>query len=82
MIVASSFFLILLSSPSPFEVQVSPEAGPQKVRAWGPGLHEGVVGKSADFIVESIGPEVGSLGNNLTHYTASFQNRCYMIDDV
>lgn len=38
------------------------EAGPQKVRAWGPGLHEGVVGKSADFVVESIGTEVGSLG--------------------
>ncbi|XP_054832955.1 filamin-B isoform X2 [Eublepharis macularius] len=47
---------------SPFEVQVGPEAGLQKVRAWGPGLHEGVVGKSADFVVESIGPEVGSLG--------------------
>ncbi|XP_074861976.1 filamin-B isoform X3 [Carettochelys insculpta] len=47
---------------SPFEVQVGPEAGPQKVRAWGPGLHEGVVGKSADFVVESIGTEVGSLG--------------------
>ncbi|CAI5767330.1 filamin-B isoform X4 [Podarcis lilfordi] len=47
---------------SPFEVQVGPEPGPQKVRAWGPGLHEGVVGKSADFVVESIGPEVGSLG--------------------
>uniref|UniRef100_A0A670ISG5 Filamin B n=1 Tax=Podarcis muralis TaxID=64176 RepID=A0A670ISG5_PODMU len=46
----------------PFEVQVGPEPGPQKVRAWGPGLHEGVVGKSADFVVESIGPEVGSLG--------------------
>lgn len=38
------------------------EAGPQKVRAWGPGLHEGIVGKSADFVVESIGTEVGSLG--------------------
>ncbi|XP_066182806.1 filamin-B isoform X4 [Sylvia atricapilla] len=47
---------------SPFEVQVGHEAGPQKVRAWGPGLHEGVVGKSADFVVESIGTEVGSLG--------------------
>ncbi|XP_075794972.1 filamin-B isoform X6 [Pelodiscus sinensis] len=47
---------------SPFEVQVGPEAGPQKVRAWGPGLHEGIVGKSADFVVESIGTEVGSLG--------------------
>ncbi|XP_029456815.1 LOW QUALITY PROTEIN: filamin-B [Rhinatrema bivittatum] len=47
---------------SPFEVQVGLEAGPQKVRAWGPGLHGGVVGKSADFVVESIGTEVGSLG--------------------
>ncbi|XP_038628402.1 filamin-B isoform X2 [Tachyglossus aculeatus] len=47
---------------SPFEVQVGPEAGVQKVRAWGPGLHGGVVGKSADFVVESIGTEVGSLG--------------------
>lgn len=32
------------------------------MRAWGPGLHEGIVGKSADFVVESIGTEVGSLG--------------------
>ncbi|XP_075690052.1 filamin-B isoform X2 [Rhinoderma darwinii] len=47
---------------SPFEVQVGPEAGPQKVRAWGPGLYGGVVGKSADFVVESIGTEVGTLG--------------------
>lgn len=49
-------------SPSPFEVQVGPEAGMQKVRAWGPGLHSGIVGRSADFVVESIGSEVGSLG--------------------
>ncbi|XP_075430929.1 filamin-B isoform X1 [Ascaphus truei] len=47
---------------SPFEVQVDLEAGPQKFRAWGPGLSGGVVGKSADFVVESIGTEVGSLG--------------------
>ncbi|XP_063113409.1 filamin-B isoform X5 [Cavia porcellus] len=47
---------------SPFEVQVGPEAGMQKVRAWGPGLHGGMVGRSADFVVESIGSEVGSLG--------------------
>uniref|UniRef100_A0A8B9VP85 Filamin B n=1 Tax=Anas zonorhyncha TaxID=75864 RepID=A0A8B9VP85_9AVES len=47
---------------SPFEVHIGHEAGPQKVRAWGPGLHEGIVGKSADFVVESIGTEVGSLG--------------------
>ncbi|XP_041819437.1 filamin-C isoform X7 [Chelmon rostratus] len=47
---------------SPFEVQVSEEAGPQKVRAWGPGLETGMVGKSADFVVEAIGTEVGTLG--------------------
>ncbi|XP_069085499.1 filamin-C isoform X4 [Pleurodeles waltl] len=47
---------------SPFEVLVSPEAGAQKVRAWGPGLETGVVGKSADFVVEAIGTEVGTLG--------------------
>ncbi|XP_044531588.1 filamin-B-like [Gracilinanus agilis] len=47
---------------SPFEVQVGPEADVQKVRAWGPGLHGGIVGRSADFVVESIGSEVGSLG--------------------
>ncbi|KAM4721013.1 filamin-B isoform 2-T2 [Rhinophrynus dorsalis] len=47
---------------SPFEVMVGPEAGDQKVRAWGPGLSGGMVGKSADFVVESIGTEVGSLG--------------------
>uniref|UniRef100_A0A8C2SH40 Calponin-homology (CH) domain-containing protein n=1 Tax=Capra hircus TaxID=9925 RepID=A0A8C2SH40_CAPHI len=43
-------------------IQVGPEAGMQKVRAWGPGLHGGIVGRSADFVVESIGSEVGSLG--------------------
>lgn len=47
---------------SPFEVHVGEEAGPQKVRAWGPGLETGVVGKSADFVVEAIGTEVGTLG--------------------
>lgn len=47
---------------SPFEVQVSEEVGPQKVRAWGPGLETGMVGKSADFVVEAIGTEVGTLG--------------------
>lgn len=47
---------------SPFEVHVSGEAGPQKVRAWGPGLETGMVGKSADFVVEAIGTEVGTLG--------------------
>uniref|UniRef100_A0A673NFR8 Calponin-homology (CH) domain-containing protein n=1 Tax=Sinocyclocheilus rhinocerous TaxID=307959 RepID=A0A673NFR8_9TELE len=47
---------------SAFEVQVGPEAGPQKIRAWGPGLEGGVVGKSADFVAESIGTDVGVLG--------------------
>ncbi|XP_061815670.1 filamin-C isoform X1 [Nerophis lumbriciformis] len=47
---------------SPFDVHVSEEAGPQKVRAWGPGLETGMVGKSADFVVEAIGTEVGTLG--------------------
>ncbi|XP_067288443.1 filamin-B isoform X2 [Pseudorasbora parva] len=47
---------------SPFEVQVGNEAGPQKIRAWGPGLEGGVVGKSADFVAESIGTDVGVLG--------------------
>lgn len=47
---------------SPIEVKVSPEAGPQKVRAWGPGLEGGVVGKSADFVVEALGEDVGTLG--------------------
>lgn len=59
------YFLALTpdpSLPSPFEVQVSPEAGTQKVRAWGPGLKTGQVGKSADFVVEAIGTEVGTLG--------------------
>ena len=47
---------------SPIEVKISPEAGPQKVRAWGPGLEGGVVGKSADFVVEAVGDDVGTLG--------------------
>uniref|UniRef100_A0A4W4FP37 Filamin B, like n=1 Tax=Electrophorus electricus TaxID=8005 RepID=A0A4W4FP37_ELEEL len=47
---------------SPFEVLVGPEAGPQKVQAWGPGLEGGIVGKSADFVAESIGTDVGVLG--------------------
>uniref|UniRef100_S4RG73 Filamin C n=1 Tax=Petromyzon marinus TaxID=7757 RepID=S4RG73_PETMA len=47
---------------SPFEVLVSAEAGPQKVRAWGPGLETGMAGRSADFVVEAIGTDVGTLG--------------------
>ncbi|TNN21820.1 Filamin-C [Liparis tanakae] len=53
---------VLFTCFSPFEVQVSEGAGPQKVRAWGPGLEAGLVGRSADFVVEAIGTEVGTLG--------------------
>lgn len=51
-----------LLSFSPIEVKVGAEAGQQKVRAWGPGLEGGVVGKSADFVVEAVGDNVGTLG--------------------
>uniref|UniRef100_A0A3P8TK02 Filamin A n=1 Tax=Amphiprion percula TaxID=161767 RepID=A0A3P8TK02_AMPPE len=47
---------------SPIEVKIGAEAGQQKVRAWGPGLEGGVVGKSADFVVEAVGDNVGTLG--------------------
>ncbi|KTF73888.1 hypothetical protein cypCar_00040173, partial [Cyprinus carpio] len=48
---------------SPFEVQVGPEAGTQKIRAWGPGLEGGVVDISLQRLVaESIGTAVGVLG--------------------
>ncbi|XP_071374523.1 filamin-B [Centroberyx affinis] len=47
---------------SPFEVGVSPKAGPQMIRAWGPGLEHGVVEMSADFVVESVGATAGMLG--------------------
>ncbi|XP_030585128.1 filamin B a isoform X2 [Archocentrus centrarchus] len=47
---------------SPFDVTVGQEAGPQQIRAWGPGLEGGIVGKPATFVVESIGTDVGVLG--------------------
>ncbi|XP_077402560.1 filamin-A isoform X3 [Vanacampus margaritifer] len=47
---------------SPIEVKVGSEAGQQRVRAWGPGLEGGVIGKSADFVVEAVGDNVGTLG--------------------
>uniref|UniRef100_UPI00358E6021 filamin-C-like isoform X2 n=1 Tax=Myxine glutinosa TaxID=7769 RepID=UPI00358E6021 len=47
---------------SPFEVQVGLELKEKKLRAWGPGLERGMVGKSADFVVEALGGEVGTLG--------------------
>lgn len=53
----STFFFF-----SPVEVKIGAEAGQQKVRAWGPGLEGGVVGKSADFVVEAVGDNVGTLG--------------------
>lgn len=61
----SSFFSLL---NSPFDVVVSPEAGPQQIRAWGPGLKGGIVGKPATFVVESIGTDVGVLGESLMHF--------------
>ncbi|KAM6947498.1 filamin B a [Lycodopsis pacificus] len=47
---------------SPFEVSVGREAGPQQIRAWGPGLEGGIAGKPATFVVESVGTDVGVLG--------------------
>jgi len=47
---------------SPYTINVGPEAGPQKVRAYGPGLRTGKVGYSADFVVETTGTEIGQLG--------------------
>lgn len=34
------------------------------MRAWGPGLECGIVGKSADFVVEAVGDNVGTLGES------------------
>ncbi|KAJ3602536.1 hypothetical protein NHX12_030289, partial [Muraenolepis orangiensis] len=54
---------VLVKGPSdPFEVVVGPEAGLQRIRAWGPGLEKGIVGKSAKFVAESVGSDVGVLG--------------------
>ena len=44
------------------QVFIDKEAGAQKVRAYGPGLEGGKVGKSADFVVETTGNDVGQLG--------------------
>ncbi|TRZ01404.1 hypothetical protein DNTS_018426 [Danionella cerebrum] len=49
------------TAKSPFKVHVSPEAGPQKIRAWGPGLEGGTVGSPAQFMVEAIGADPGML---------------------
>nr|XP_021330210.1 filamin-A isoform X3 [Danio rerio] len=49
-------------SKSPFKVNVGPEAGPQKIRVWGPGLEGGTVGSPAQFMVESVGADSGMLG--------------------
>lgn len=54
-------------------MKIGAEAGQQKVRAWGPGLEGGVVGKSADFVVEAVGDNVGTLGKlELTEYRQMF----------
>lgn len=58
---------------SPFEVEVGVEAGFQKVRAWGPGLKTGMVGKSADFVVEAIGTDVGILGEMCASDMSSYK---------
>lgn len=62
--ILASFSLSLSLAFSPFEVTVGPEAGPQLIRAWGPGLEGGVVGKPAIFVVESVGTDVGVLGES------------------
>lgn len=67
---------------SPFEVQVGPEAGPQKIRAWGPGLEGGLVGKSADFVVESMGTDVGVLGMFLGFFFPSPGSNPVKVDVV
>lgn len=41
---------------------MGPEAGQQKIRAWGPGLEGGTVGLAASFVVEATGVEAGMLG--------------------
>lgn len=64
-------YICIIVFCSPFEVEVSEEAGFQKVRAWGPGLKTGMVGKSADFVVEAIGTDVGTLGKSWISYVLS-----------
>lgn len=39
------------------------------MRAWGPGLEAGIVGKSADFVVEAVGDNVGTLGEDVRDTT-------------
>lgn len=67
--------LCILVCCSPFEVEVGEEAGYQKVRAWGPGLKTGMVGKSADFVVEAIGTEVGTLGESCVSNMSSSEEK-------
>lgn len=67
---------VWLSLYSPFEVKVGTECGNQKVRAWGPGLEGGVVGKSADFVVEAIGDDVGTLGELEAHSVGTLGAPC------
>ena len=38
------------------------------MRAYGPGLEGGKVGKSADFVVETTGNDVGQLGEWIGHF--------------
>lgn len=63
-------------------MRVGTECTNQKVRAWGPGLEGGVVGKSADFVVEAIGDDVGTLGkwSSVLHYYLAFPCSIYLYD--
>lgn len=47
------------------------------MRAWGPGLESGIVGKSADFVVEAVGDDVGTLGmfHQLDFLLSAYLNR-------
>ncbi|KAL3965738.1 filamin [Sarotherodon galilaeus] len=59
---------------SPMEAKIGTEAGQQKVRAWGPGLEGGVVGKSADFVLEAV-------GDNLVYFSSGFSQTKIECDD-
>ncbi|MCJ8734519.1 hypothetical protein PDJAM_G00236590 [Pangasius djambal] len=47
---------------SPFTVEALMPADPSKVRAFGPGLQGGIVGKPAPFTIDTKGAGVGGLG--------------------
>lgn len=55
------------------------EAGPQQIRAWGPGLEGGIVGKPAIFVVESVAADVGVLGECVDSWSDQ-KHLCYGAD--